>query len=130
MPRYSAWDFYLISAKQTNGPELRFNLQKSAEEQRQEEYAEMANAIRGAFSEATSTMRSGEPGVQVDPQAALNTLTDEQLMGILEARRAEQDALEDAQKASEVEGEGDPAIEVGSVVDEIAAPKRGRRKNA
>lgn len=128
VPRFSAWDFYLVSGKQTNGPQLRFNLQKSQDEQRQEELTEMATAIRGAFQEAIGKPNGEVP--TIDPQEALNKLSDEQLMAIIETRKAEEDA---AAQAIEAEGqELEPAISVESDDDpaEPDAPRRGRpRKN-
>lgn len=134
IPRFTAWDFFVTSVLRTNGPEQRFNLLKSAEEQKEEQMGEMAKAIRDAFA---GMMPGTVP--TADPQALLNAMTEEQVAAYLEERRAESDLKVMEEEAAqlpeqpeppelEVEavGNSDPAVLQG----ESLVKKRGRpRKN-
>lgn len=130
IPRYIAWDFYVTSVLRTNGPEQRFNLLKSAEEQKEEQMGEMAKAIRDAFQ----GMMPGSVPEAANPQSLLDSMTEEQVAAYLEERRAEEDLKQMQEEAAknpeppqsvelEVEavGTNDPAV-----LDGEPSKRRGR----
>ena len=127
VPRYHAWDFKVSSVKITNGPELRHNLQKAPDDQRQEEFAQMAAAIKEAF---VSVQGPSLDVNQLAPTAqSLVDMSEDQLQAALEVKRAAEDEEEMAAAVNRV-GEDvttDPPITlVGVDMDEVK-PSRGRK---